>query len=215
MSVIMSGAGLQIARSGARCRVWARAMAFGSAYYSSAKRSEKTATPALPHVIDDELIPSTFPLVRGPRGTLRHDNEAISANGTHLHVVRCHRATISNRRTVVMTYQDPKIPDPGLGRNPPRYRDPTSARMSTFLGLAVGAAIILSALAYAFSDPSGTKVSNPPTTTGQGGAQISPSIAPRMAPAPVAPSTTVPPIDQNVPAEKIAPPIPSEPRTNN
>jgi hypothetical protein len=123
-----------------------------------------------------------------------------------------------------MTYQDPKIPDPGLGRNPPRYRDPTSARMSTFLGLAVGAAIILSALAYAFSDPSGTKVSNPPTTTGQGGAQISPPIAPRMAPAPVAPSTTVPPIDQsttvppidqNVPAEKIAPSIPSEPRTNN
>ena len=112
-----------------------------------------------------------------------------------------------------MTYQDPKIPDPGLGRNPPRYRDPTNARMSTFLGLAVGTAIMLSALVYAFSDPPGTTVRNLPNTTGQGGAQISPPVAPRMAPA--APSTTVPSIDQNVPAEKIAPPIPSEPRTNN
>jgi hypothetical protein len=112
-----------------------------------------------------------------------------------------------------MTYQDPKIPDPGLGRNPPRYRDPTTARMSTFVGLTVGAAIILSALAYAFSERSGTTVGNPPTTTGQGGTQISPPVAPRMAPA--APSTTVSPIDQNVPAEKIEPPIPSEPRTNN
>ena len=114
-----------------------------------------------------------------------------------------------------MTYLDPKVPDSGLGRNPPQYRDPTTARLSTFLGLTVGAAIILSALAYAFSERSGTTVSNPPTTTGQGGAQISPPAAPRMAPAPAVPSTTVPPIDQNVPAEKIAPPIPSEPRTNN
>ena len=114
-----------------------------------------------------------------------------------------------------MTYQDPKISDPGLGQNPPRYRNLTSARMSTYVGLALGAAIMLSALAYAFSDPSSTTVSNPPNTTGQGGAQISPPVSPRMAPAPAAPSTTLPPIDQNVPAEKIAPPIPAEPRIDN
>jgi len=107
-----------------------------------------------------------------------------------------------------MTYQDPKISDPGLGQNPPRYRNLTSARMSTYVGLALGAAIMLSALAYAFSDPSGrAAVSNPPTTTGQGG--------PQMAPAPAVPFITLPPIDQNVPAEKIAPPIPTEPRIDN
>jgi hypothetical protein len=36
-----------------------------------------------------------------------------------------------------------------------------------------------------------------------------------MPPAPGVPFTTLPPIDQNVPAEKIAPPIPAEPRIDN
>jgi hypothetical protein len=114
-----------------------------------------------------------------------------------------------------MTFHDPKLPDPGLGRNPPQYRDPDSLRMGTFLGLMVGAAIILSALAYAFSGPSSTTASNPPATTGQGGAPVSSPAVPEMPPAPGVPFTTLPPIDQNVPAEKIAPPIPAEPRIDN
>jgi len=115
-----------------------------------------------------------------------------------------------------MTYQDPKLPDPGLGRNPLQYHDPDSVRMGTFLGLAVGAAIILSALAYAFSEPSSTTTNNaPPATTGQRLTPVSPPATLQVAPAPAAPSTTLPPIDQNVPAEKIAPPIPSEPRIDN
>jgi hypothetical protein len=115
-----------------------------------------------------------------------------------------------------MTYQDPKIPDPELGRNPPQYRDLNidSYSMGSFIALVVGIVLIGGVIFYATSEPLGTTASNPPpTTTGQGGAQVSPPTAPRMAPA--APSTTVPPIDQNVPAQKVAPPIPAEPRTTN
>ena len=113
-----------------------------------------------------------------------------------------------------MTYQDPTIPDPGLGRNPPRYRDldTDSYYTGSIIALILGTVLIGGVILYGVSDLS-TTPSNPPTTTGQGGAQLSPPTAPRMAPA--APSTTVPPIDQNVPAEKVAPPIQSEPRTNN
>jgi hypothetical protein len=49
----------------------------------------------------------------------------------------------------------------------------------------------------------------------QGARPVSPTTAPNMAPTPAVPYTTLPTIDQNVPAEKIAPPIPAEPRTNN
>ena len=115
-----------------------------------------------------------------------------------------------------MTYQDPKIPDPGLGQNPPRYRDldTDSFYMGSIIALIFGIVLISGVIFYGVSDLS-TTASNPPTTTGQGGAQISPPATPRMAPAPAVPFITVPPIDQNVPAEKTAPPIPSEPRTNN
>ena len=117
-----------------------------------------------------------------------------------------------------MTYQDPKILDPELGRNPPQYRDlnTDSYSMGSFIALVVGIVLIGGVIFYAISEPLGTTASNPPpATTGQGGTQMSPPIAPRMVPAPAAPSTTVPPIDQNVPAEKVAPQIPAEPRTNN
>ena len=116
-----------------------------------------------------------------------------------------------------MTYQDPKLPDPGLGQNPPQYRDlnTDSYSMGSFIALVVGIVLIGGVIFYAISEPLGTTASNPPpTTTGQGGAQISPPVAPRIGPAPAA-RTTLPPIDQNVPAEKVAPPIPAEPRTNN
>ena len=107
-----------------------------------------------------------------------------------------------------MTYQDPKIPDPGLGRNPPRYRDldTDSYYTGSIIALILGTVLIGGVILYGVSDLS-TTPSNPPTTTGQGGAQ--------MAPAPAVPFITLPPIDQNVPAEKIAPPIPSEPRIDN
>jgi hypothetical protein len=112
-----------------------------------------------------------------------------------------------------MTYQDPKLPDPGLGRNPPRYRDADSFGPGSFIAMILGTVLIVGAIAYAVSGPSPTASNNPPTTTGQGGAQISPPVAPRMAP--TAPSNSVPLIDQNAPAEKIAPPVPAEPRIDN
>ena len=113
-----------------------------------------------------------------------------------------------------MTYQDPKLPDPGLGRNPPRYRTSHSFGMESVLVLAVLAAVIGGILFYPSGEPSGTTASNPPpTTTGQGGTPVSPPGARRNTPTPAVPPTTgLPPIDQNVPAEKIAPPIPTEPR---
>jgi hypothetical protein len=111
-----------------------------------------------------------------------------------------------------MTNHDPKLPDPGLGRNPPRYRDPDSFGPGSFIAMLLGTVLIVGAIAYAMSEPSPTASNNPPTTTGQGGAQLSPSLAPRMGPA--APSTALA-IDQNVSAEKISPPIPAEPRIDN
>ena len=111
-----------------------------------------------------------------------------------------------------MTYHDHKLPDPGLGRNPPRYRTANSFGMESILVLTVLAAVIGAILFYPSGDTSGTTASNPPpTTTGQGGTPVSPSRARTRTPA-APPTTGLPPIDQNVPAEKIAPPIPTEPR---
>ena len=113
-----------------------------------------------------------------------------------------------------MTYHDHKLPDPGLGRNPPRYRTANSFGMESILVLTVLAAVIGAILFYSSGDSSSTTASNPPsTTTGQGGTPAGPPAARRAIPAPAAPPTKgLPPIDQNVPAEKIAPPIPTEPR---
>jgi hypothetical protein len=112
-----------------------------------------------------------------------------------------------------MTNLDPKLPDPGLGRNPPRYSADNIGMGTIFSVLVAAAVVVVGIIFFAVNPPSSNTATNPPTTTGQGGAQLSPPTAPRMAPA--APSTAVPPIDQNVPAEKFAPPIPAEPRTNN
>jgi len=108
-----------------------------------------------------------------------------------------------------MTYQDPKLPDPELGRNPRRYPDLDSDAFGTgsIFALILGIALIAGVIFYGVSELTTTANNIPPTTTGQGGAQ--------MAPAPAVPFITLPPIDQNVPAEKIAPLIPAEPRTNN
>jgi hypothetical protein len=111
-----------------------------------------------------------------------------------------------------MTYQDTKLPDPGLGRNPPRYRDPNSFGIGSIVALIFGTVVMIGAIAYAVSGPSPTTAIKPPlTTTGQGMTPTSPPDTFRAAPAPAA-RTTLPPVDQNVPAEKIAPPIPVEPR---
>jgi len=109
---------------------------------------------------------------------------------------------------------DPKLPDPGLGPNLPRYRTSHSFGMESILILTVLAAVIGAILFYPSGEPSGTTASNPPpATTGQGGTPVSPPAARRPPPPRAAPpTTTLPPIDQNVPAEKIAPPIPTEPR---
>ena len=115
-----------------------------------------------------------------------------------------------------MTDQDPKLPDPGLGRNPPRYRelDTDSFGTGSFIALIFGIMLISGLIFFGVRGLSTTAANPPPVTTGQGGSQFSPSTVPKTRPAP-ATTNTLPPIDQNVPAEKIAPPIPTEPRTNN
>ena len=111
-----------------------------------------------------------------------------------------------------MTFQHP--PDPALGRNPPPYRDPDSFGPGSFIAMILGTVVIVGALAYAVSGPTPTESNNSPVTTGQGFTPTSPPDTVRVVPAPAA-RTTLPPIDQNVPAEKVAPPIPAEPRINN
>jgi hypothetical protein len=92
-----------------------------------------------------------------------------------------------------MTY-DPKLPDPGLGRNPPQYRQPDSFGPSSIVAMILGAVVIVGAIAYAVSGPSTNTASNPPpTTTGQG--------------VPATPTNTAPP--------EAAPPAPKEPRIDN
>ena len=115
-----------------------------------------------------------------------------------------------------MTYSDPKLPDPGPGHNPPRYENRDTYNMSpgAIISMVFAAAVMVGILAFAMTMPS-TTASNPaPTTTGQGAPSVNPPASP-MVPAPAAPRTTIPAIDQNVPAEKIAPPMPTEPRKNN
>jgi hypothetical protein len=97
-----------------------------------------------------------------------------------------------------MTYQDPRLPDPGLGRNPPRYRGSDRVGIESFLVMAVIAAAIIGIFLYSGSDTSSTTESNPPAATiGQGGTQIIPpaikrTTAPRTAPNPAAPTNTAP-----------------------
>ena len=113
-----------------------------------------------------------------------------------------------------MTYQDPKLPDPGLGRNPPVYRKPDadSWGTGTIAVIVVAGVLVAGGIYYTMSDRSKTTaIIPPPVTTGQSIPVAPPAVAPPMAPAPAAPLTATPSIDQNVPAEKIAPPIPAEP----
>jgi hypothetical protein len=80
-----------------------------------------------------------------------------------------------------MTYQDPKLPDPGLGRNPPRYSDSYSGSFGpgSIVAMIVGAVVIIGAIAYAVSGPAKNTASNPPpVTTGQGGTPVAPRIIP-------------------------------------
>jgi len=97
-----------------------------------------------------------------------------------------------------MTFQDPRLPDPGLGRNPSRYPGSDSFGIESILVMVVIAAAIVGVVFFAASDPSSTTASNPPpTTTGQGGTQTIPPATtrptvPRRAPDPAAPANTAP-----------------------
>jgi hypothetical protein len=116
-----------------------------------------------------------------------------------------------------MTYQDPKLPNVEPGRNPPVYRKPADDNWGpgTIVAMIVGAVVVFGVVAYGFSGPKRVAVTAPPVTTGQSTMPSSQAVPPRMAPvAPAAPSTTVPPVDQNVPAGKIAPPLSTLPRNN-
>jgi hypothetical protein len=120
-----------------------------------------------------------------------------------------------------MPYEDHRnpLPDPGIGHNPPRHihRD-AAMTANVILGVVVALLIAGSALLYTMSGPTSTTAANPPaTTTGQGSPRgMAPAID-KAEPVPATPGTTstLPAIDQNVPAEKIAPPVAKEPRIDN
>jgi FlaG/FlaF family flagellin (archaellin) len=68
-----------------------------------------------------------------------------------------------------MTYSDPRLPEPGVGRNPPRYRNSGSSGIESILVAAIAAAAIIAVVIYSATEPSSTTASNPPpSTTGQG-----------------------------------------------
>ena len=120
-----------------------------------------------------------------------------------------------------MTYQDPKLPDPGVGRNPPLYRKPDSDAWGTgtIAAILVVAVLVLGGLFYTMSGPSTIAVINPPpVTTGQGGTPVTPPVAPRMIPAPAtAPDLNTPSLDTPKQGEdlEVAPPTPVAPLKNN
>ena len=116
-----------------------------------------------------------------------------------------------------MMYQDPKLPDPGLGRNPPLYRQPDSDTWSTgtIVAIVVAGVLVLGGLFYTMPGRSTTAVINPPpVTTGQGGMSVSPPVAPRVIPAP---ATTPDPATTTKQGEdlEVAPSNPVAPLKNN
>jgi hypothetical protein len=112
-----------------------------------------------------------------------------------------------------MTYVDPKLPDPGLGRNPSLYTKPASEdgySPAVITAMVVAGVLVIGGVLYSMGGFSSTVATNPPpTTTGQGGAPVNP-VSPRL----IGPPIQAAPIDQNVPAE-ITSPIPIEPRIDN
>ena len=83
-----------------------------------------------------------------------------------------------------MTNLHPKLPDPGLGRNPPRYSE-DNIGMGTIFSVVVAALVVVGIIFFAVNPPSSNTATNPPpTTTGQGGTPVSPTTAPNMAPTP-------------------------------
>jgi hypothetical protein len=94
-----------------------------------------------------------------------------------------------------MTYQDPKVPDSELRRNPRRYPDLNSDAFGTgsIIALILGIALIGGVILYGVSGLSTTANNIPPSTTGQGGAPINQPAAP----------------------PEVAPPAPKEPRIDN
>jgi hypothetical protein len=79
-----------------------------------------------------------------------------------------------------MTYQDPRNPDPGLGRDPPRYEDRDAYNMGpgAIISMALAAAVMIGVLAFTMNKTSTTASTPPPTTSGQGGTQTIPPGAP-------------------------------------
>ena len=92
---------------------------------------------------------------RIPNGRTSH--AAHNPRGTWARVARQYQNP--NRRTVAM-YHDPKLPDPGLGRNPPRYRDPNPDTFGpgSIVAMILGTVLIVGAVAYAVSGPSKNSV---------------------------------------------------------
>jgi hypothetical protein len=115
-----------------------------------------------------------------------------------------------------MTYQDPKLPGPNLGQNPPRDRRmmDTDVGAGGLVAGAIGFVLIISFIVYEMSPRTTAFNDSPSSTVGQGSTSVnSPEVLSRNPTS--TPPTVAPPIDSTVPAEKIAPPAPTEPRIDN
>jgi hypothetical protein len=114
--------------------------------------------------------------------------------------------TKPSERTPTMSYGDPRspLPDPGIGRNPPRHihRD-AAITANVILGVVVALLIAGGAVLYTMSGPSSTTAANPPaTTTGQGSPRGMAPVIDEVKPAPAPATTNAPEVKQGVDAEE-------------
>jgi hypothetical protein len=105
-----------------------------------------------------------------------------------------------------MPYGDSRspLPDPGIGRNPPRHihRD-AAMTANVILGVVVALLIAGGAVLYTMSVPSSTTAANPPaTTTGQGSPRGMAPVIDEVKPAPAPTTTNAPEVKQGVDAEE-------------
>jgi hypothetical protein len=104
------------------------------------------------------------------------------------------------------------LPDPGLGRNPPKYRDRGPAESSVgagmIFGIALAAVMVAGIILYSWSGPATTAGNPPPTTTGQSVPRQDSPVAPQTEPAaptqaaPASPAVPEPAIKQGVDVEQ-------------
>src|SRR5947207_2006132 len=99
--------------------------------------------------------------------------------------------TENQQRSLVMTYQDPRIPQPSPGSNPLRYQRDSAMSAGWIAGAIVAVLVLVGVIFYAMSDHSTSTVSNPPASTSGQGTAVNPGAQQNMPnPAPPAPNST-------------------------